>query len=133
MRNAKKILAGFVVLVCLSIWIIYEPKEEHSWQTTEGSGAAGLRVFYAGHPEGEREKDFVQFLSKHFKQVGTGDLVKFKEEQAEYFDVVILDYDGDGFKAPRPKLSPEYTRPTMTIGVAGSVICSNMSLKTEYL
>ncbi|MHC4656220.1 MAG: hypothetical protein ACYS91_14570, partial [Planctomycetota bacterium] len=91
------------------------------------------RILYVGHPAGDREKDFVRFLTEHFSQVRTDDLANFKENQTEGFDVIIMDYDGDGFKAPRPRLSSEYTRPTVTVGVAGAHICDSMSLKTGYL
>jgi len=92
-----------------------------------------LRILYMGHPDSAREKDFVQFLQGYFASVKTGDLAKFKEKQAKGFDVTILDYDGDGSKSPRPRLSRRYTQPTVTVGVTGASICSGMSLKTRYL
>ena len=133
MRNAKRILAACIVLVCLSIWIAYEIKQGSNVKLTEGLEKIDLRILYAGHPGSDREKDFVRFLTEHFRQVRTGDLANFKEKQTEGFDVIILDYDGDGFKAPRPRLSFEYTRPTVTVGVAGALICDSESLKTGYL
>lgn len=60
-----------------------------------------LRVFYAGHPDSERESDYVAFLEKHFAKVGRGDLAKFNGSQADGFDVVILDHDAEPFKAPK--------------------------------
>jgi len=133
MRNAKRILAACIVLVCLSIWIAYEFKQASNVKLTEGLGKIDLRILYAGHPDSAREKDFVQFLKEHFVGVATGDLAGFKEKHAKGFDVIILDYDGDGSKAPRPRLSSEYTRPTVTVGVAGALICGSVSLKTGYL
>ena len=62
------------------------------------------------------------------------DLATFNGSQAEGFDVVILDYDGDGFKAPRPRLSQDYDQATITCGVVGALLCmSNLRLKTGYL
>jgi GrpB-like predicted nucleotidyltransferase (UPF0157 family) len=92
-----------------------------------------LRILYAGLPNTDRAKDFVDFLAKHFEQVETADYKAFKEDQASGFDVVILDYDGVGFNAPRPNISRQYSRATITMGVPGAFICSNLSLKTGYL
>jgi len=92
-----------------------------------------LRVLYAGVPNSERAKDFVDFLAKHFEQVETAGYNAFKQEQSSGFDVVILDYDGVDFNAPRPNISREYSRATITMGVPGAFICSSLSLKTGYL
>jgi len=94
-----------------------------------------MRILYAGHPGSDREKDFVEFLSKYFTQVETGDLATFSDRSADRFDVAILDYDGDGmdaFKFPRPKLSQNYAHATVTVGVAGGLIGSQLRLKTGY-
>jgi hypothetical protein len=113
-----------------------------------------LRILFVGHPGSEREKDFVQFLGQHFEIVKTADLnafaqAGFKDQDAEGFDVTILDYDGDGFKAPRPRIVPRFldfdvrsspslagrwfSRPLITVGVAGGLMCSQWGLKTGYL
>jgi hypothetical protein len=92
-----------------------------------------LRILYAGVPNSERAKDFVEFLARHFEQVETADYNAFKQEQSRGFDVVILDYDGVGFNAPRPSISRQYSRATVTVGVPGAFICGNLSLKTGYL
>ena len=100
------------------------------------AGAAeklGLRVLYVGHPGSDREKDFTDFLTPHFELLETGALGSFEENQADNFDVVIFDYDGDAFKAPRPNISPPYSRPTVTIGVIGALICDGQNLKQGYL
>jgi len=94
-----------------------------------------MRILYAGRPGSDREKDFAGFLGKYFMQVETGDLATFSDPSANGFDVAILDYDGDGkdaFKFPRPKLSQNYARATVTVGVAGGMICSQLRLKTGY-
>lgn len=92
-----------------------------------------LRVFYAGTPGSPREADFLAFLRQYFQQVTAGDMAKFEPRSAAGADVVLLDYDGDGFKAPRINLPDSYTRPTITLGVAGGLLCSNLRLKTGYL
>ena len=93
----------------------------------------GLRVLYIGHPGSARESDFVGFLEEHFAKVGKGDLAKFKEKQADNFDVVIMDYDGRCFDAPRPKLRIGYTRATVTVAGVGGLITHSLRLKTDYL
>ena len=92
-----------------------------------------LKILYAGHPGSEREEDFSRFLRAHFAEVAVTDLAAFREEQADGFDVAILTYDGDGFKAPRPQISRGFSRPMMTVGVPGAHICGNLSLKMSYL
>lgn len=92
-----------------------------------------LRILYMSHPDSTRAKDFADFLSKHFATVQTGDLKAFREADCEGFDVTILDYDGDGFKAPKPQISRNFSRSLVTVGVTGGLICSNLSLKTGYL
>lgn len=96
-------------------------------------GKVDLKILYAGHPGSEREEAMVTFLREHIAEVQTCDLKGFREEQAEGFSVTVMDYDGDGFKAPRPSLSQSYSRPLMTVGVAGAFICGNLSLKMDYL
>jgi len=92
-----------------------------------------FRILYAGHPGSEREGDFIQFLRRHFGTVETGDLEKFAEAQCDGFDVTILDYDGEGFEAPRPRISEQFSRPLVTVGVPGGLMCSQWRLKTGYL
>jgi hypothetical protein len=91
-----------------------------------------MKLLYAGKPGSDREKDFVAFLKQHFGEVQTGDFAKFDSQQADGFDVVLLDWDGDGFKAPHPAIARDYTRPTVTIGVTGAFVCSQRGLKTGY-
>ncbi len=100
---------------------------------SEAAEKSSLRILYVGHPGSEREGDFVEFLREHFVLVETGDLAKFREGQTEGFDVTILDYDGDGFESPKPGLSREYSRSTVTVGVVGAFICDSAQLKTGYL
>ncbi len=100
---------------------------------TAADGKIEMSLYYAGHPGSKREKDFVDFLNKHFAKIETGDLAAFDGSQAEGFDVTILDYDGDGFKSPRPRIPHTFTGPVMTMGVTGAFISGQRSLKTDYL
>jgi hypothetical protein len=107
-----------------------------------------LKVLYAGNPGSEREQDFVSFLQEHFVKVGKADYRKFTENQAQAYNVVILDWtsiyprdkDGkikrepNGLNSPTPpKLSEQYDRPTILIGAAGGFVTMPMSLKINWL
>ncbi|MBZ5496057.1 MAG: hypothetical protein LAP85_06610 [Acidobacteriia bacterium] len=100
---------------------------------TEPAGKIDLQILYVGHPDSAREKDFVEFLDQHFSHIKTGDLAQFTPSSAEGSDVVLLDYDGDGFKSPHPELPSSYTKPTLTIGVTGGMISMQRGLKTGYM
>ena len=123
-RIAKWAAAAALLSV---VWVCYAAEE------TTASEKMDVRLLYVGKPDSSREKDFVEFLTKHFKEVKTGDLAKFSESQTDGFDVVVLDWEGDGFKAPRPQLSRQYARSTITVGVAGAIICDRLGLKSGYL
>ena len=92
-----------------------------------------LRIFYAGRPGSDRERDFVKFLREHFDSIQTGNLQTFKEADTQGFDVTLLDWDTNEFKGPRPTVSEDFSRPIMTLGVPGALICSQWRLKTGYL
>jgi len=96
-------------------------------------GAIDLKVLYAGRPGSDRQKDFVAFLSRHFAQVTTGDLAEFNGSQAEAVDVVIFDYDGESSEAPMPEISDDYSAPTITLGVVGANISTELGLATAYM
>ena len=121
------------ILIMLIAVLVYTLQPCSAAEYEGLSEKIGLRILYAGHPGSEREKDFVDFLSAYFTEVKTVDLKEFKEDNTAGFDVTILDYDGDGFKAPRLKLSESYSRATVTVGVTGALICGNLKLKTGYL
>ena len=97
-----------------------------------------LRVGYFGRPQTLRSKDFVAFLEKNFDTVRQGELEKFRQKDAEEFDVVILDYDelkvvNNRIQLPRVPFDRQYTRPIVTIGATGALICGRLGLKTGYL
>jgi hypothetical protein len=92
-----------------------------------------LKILYAGRPGSDREKDFVAFLKKHFDMVRTGNLETFQEADAQGFDVTLLDWDFNVFEGPCPALSEDFSRPVITLGVHGSMLCSRWRLKTTYL
>jgi hypothetical protein len=147
----KYIIRNRIVLAALTIWFIFtlmifvscrkkeQPEDTQQAVPTEKtdktdvSEKIGLRILYVGHPDSAREKDFVNFLTKQFKAVETADLKDFNEGQTDGFDVTILDYDGDGFKSPRPNISRNFSRPMVTVGVTGALMSSRWNLKTGYL
>ncbi len=102
-------------------------------QKTEPSEKIQLRILYAGVQNTDRAKDFVSFLKTYFQQVETTDYNTFTGSRQSDFDVAIIDYDGADTSAPRLNISRQYARATVTMGVPGAFICSNLSLKTGYL
>ncbi len=108
------------------------PPKEVEVVSDDGPDKINLKILYAGLLDTDRQKDFVKFLSGHFIEVGIGDYLNFKPDQAEGFDVVILDHDGAEYWAPRPDVPRDYSRATITMGVPGALICRNLGLKTAY-
>jgi hypothetical protein len=98
-----------------------------------------LRILYVGLPDTERQKDFVSFLSKNFIEVKTAGLYTFMEEQTKDSDVIILDKDGiqwgnEGGKPLRDlRVSAQYSRPTISLGIPGAFWTDRMRLKTGYM
>ncbi len=131
LRGAAKALLGFAALAAVSMCSAVGTAAEEPAPPEK----IAMHILYAGHPGSAREKDFAEFLGKYFTQVQTGDLATFGDRSADGFDVAILDYDGDGmdaFHAPRPKLSQNYTHATVTVGVIGGLLGSQLRLKTGY-
>ncbi len=131
----KKMGAYALAAVMVATYVVASCAAEDSAPTPE---KIGLRVLYVGYPGTSREKDFVSFLEKHFAKVGRGGLDKFQEKDADGFDVVIMDYSGLTIKGnaiitPRVPFDRTYTRPVMTIGAAGALVCDSLGLKTGYL
>ncbi len=97
-----------------------------------------LKVIYFGHPQSARAKDFVGFLEQHFTRVAQGDLDQFKESEGAGYDVTLLDYDelklvSDHIQWPKKVVRKDYSRPTVTIGATGALVCESLGLKTAYL
>ncbi len=92
-----------------------------------------LRILYVGLPGTERQKDFVEFLSQHFRQVDTADYNTFKEEQTKDCDVAIFDKDGLEWKSLDIEVSGQYSRATISIGVPGAFWCRRVSSKMGYM
>jgi len=98
-----------------------------------------LRILYVGLPDTERQKDFVSFLSGNFTEVKTAGLDTFTEEQTKDSDVIILDKDGIqwGSRGGNPlsdlKVSAQYSRPTLSLGIPGAFWTDRMRLKTGYM
>jgi hypothetical protein len=101
-------------------------------------GKISLAVLYVGYPQTSREKDFVDFLEKHFVKVGRGNLDAFRESDVEGYDAVILDYGElkivkNAIQTPKLPFRDGYSRPTLTIGATGALVCNMLKLKTGYL
>jgi hypothetical protein len=100
---------------------------------TDTSEKIDLCILYAGLRKTDRAKDFVGFLKKHFRQVETTDYNTFTGNNDADYDVAIIDYDGADTDAPRSRINRQHARATVTIGVPGAFLCSDLSLKTGYL
>ena len=128
MRTFSVILLLVVVILGLSLGDLSAKAEQQE--------KIALRILYAGTPGSMREKDWLGFLKKHFTKVASADLKGFTGKESSDFDVLILDSDYSGrraFSAPRPSLVKDYSRPTVTVGAVGAMICDGMRLKTGYL
>ena len=104
-----------------------EEKTKHV-SVSEQTGTAekiDLRILYVGQPDTERTKDFVDFLTENFGKMVTMDKKTFDEDRTAEFDVIIID--------EIIYVSREYSRPTVTIGIAGTKIGDYLELKTGYL
>ena len=102
-------------------------------QKTDTSGKITLRILYTGLQNTDRAKDFVNFLKKHFQQVETTDYNTFTGSHAADFDVAIINQDSADTRSPRLRINRQYARATVTVGVPGAFLYSNLSLKTGYL
>lgn len=97
------------------------------------SEKSDLRILYVGLPDTDRQKDFVTFLGKYFKQVDTADYHAFTEEQTKDCDVAIFDKDGIEWKALDINVSDKYSRATVSIGVPGAFWVERVSRKMGYM
>jgi len=127
-RRIGAAAAGLLVVLSAGTW---------SRAQSQSAPAAGevskLRILYAGHSGSDREKEFVAFLQKHFAVVQTGNLQTFQEADTQGFDVTLLDWDWNATNGPRPKVSPSFSRPVMTVGVPGGFMSRQWKLKTGYM
>jgi hypothetical protein len=103
-----------------------------------------LKVLYAGVPDAPRTKEFKEFLSKTFTEVGSVGLKDLDAKAAQPFDVVIVDSptpyqapekDGEiGFKMPQvAALTTEFTKPIILMGAAGGKVLTGLKLKLDWL
>jgi hypothetical protein len=132
---------GLVFLLTFALIVFVSCKKDQPRQTRQAvesqkvdtSGKIDLHVLYAGLPNTDRAKDFVSFLKTYFHQVETTDYNTYTGNHTSDFDVAIIDHDGADTRAPRPNISRQYTRATVTVGVPGAFLCSRLSLKIGYL
>lgn len=127
-RKIGVVAVALLVVLLAGTWS--RAQSQSAPATTEMSK---LRILYAGRPGSDREKDFVGFLKKYFEVIQTGNLQTFKEADTQGFDVTLIDWDTNEFKGPRPRISESFSRPVITLGVPGGLICSQWRLKPGYL
>jgi len=139
----KMVLSVVLVFLLAFVLIVFvgckkdQPQETQQaaepQKTDTLSGKIHLRILYAGLPNTDRAKEFVDFLTTHFQQVETTDYNTFTGSHTADFDVAIIDHDGADTRSPRLRIDRQYARATVTVGVPGAFLCSNLSLKTGYL
>ena len=149
-----------IIFVALTLWLVFtlvilsgckdkdqpedtqqaaEPQKIEHISASEKNKQGGtsekldLRILYVGLPGTERQKDFVEFLSQHFRQIDTADYNTFKEEQTKGCDVAIFDKDGLEWKPLDIEVSGQYSRATISIGVPGAFWCRRVSSKMGYM
>ncbi len=128
--------AGLTLALITSVCGTFTTHSAEAAKTPDGKLA--LRIIYFGQPNSARQKDFVSFLGKHFDKVSAGDLNAFAPKDAAGYDVVLLDYDevkvvGNTIQMPKTPLLENYSRPTLTLGATGALMCDRWRLKTGYL
>ncbi len=131
-RASARLCLTLAVLACAGLFCVAAGAPSASAEKLN------LRVLYCGQPESPRAKDFVEFLRKHFTQVEEAGLDTFRESDTANFDVVLLDYDelkvvSRRIQFPKVIVSKQFTRPTVTIGATGALVCGRLGLKTGYL
>ena len=97
-----------------------------------------LRVLYAGEKEHKRTGIWLEFLRKHCKGAEAIEMTTLSNATAKGFDVVMIDssspYKKAGIKLPRrPKLTRDFTRPTILLGAAGGTTVSPVNIKIDWL
>jgi hypothetical protein len=109
-------------------------------QAAAGAEAAKieLSVVYYGQLQSARGKDFVSFLGQHFTKVAQRELTAFSAKESAAYDVAILDYDelkvvNNHIQMPPIPFDSSYSRPMMTLGATGAMVCQRLRLKTGYL
>ena len=96
-----------------------------------------LAVLYVGSEDGPRTTDFVTFLRQHFATVGNAVYPTFQAQEADPYDVVILDVEmhpkensiGIG---PQPKLPADYARATVLVNGPGVIVAEKLGSKIDW-
>lgn len=96
------------------------------------------RILYAGNVGTARQKEFVDFLSLYFTEVGTTDITRLQAREADDYDVLLIDAEAkqggsSSLDVPNLTLPETFSKPTVTIGVMGGLFSNRRHLKTGYL
>jgi hypothetical protein len=136
MMNRRSVVLGLLMLSAVGgIAFAQDPAQK-----------IGLKVLYAGVLDSPRTKDFTDFLGKTFTEVGTVELKSLDQKAAAKYDVVIVDSPSpyaqgpesrdaaSGFKMPdAPKLTTDFTKPTIVMGAAGGKVLGGLRIKLQWL
>ena len=110
-------------LLCLGLGVTSSAEPEKSVPEL-----AQLSVLYAGDPQSDRSKHFVEFLTPWFKKVGNISLSDLSQSAAKDYDVVVADWkrryvDGSYKRDPHGLKLPEtFSKPVIMLGAVGGEI-----------
>lgn len=93
--------------------------------TTQASDQVNLSVLYVGTAASPRAKTYTEFLRKNFRHAHAINRADFKPNDADRFDVVVLDWSQDERPAqPTSPLGPmaSWHKPTVLLGSAGLLL-----------
>lgn len=98
-----------------------------------------MGVLYVGSAESRRTDDFVEFLNNHFTRVGTAIYPQFTPNDADPYDVVVLDAEMRPSKnsigiGPQPQLPADYSRATILVNGPGVIVADRqLHAKLDWL
>lgn len=93
--------------------------------TTGNADGIPLRVLYLARSDQERARAFLSLFEEHFQAAASVRREELVPEQADKFDVVVLDWSqdersGKGYASPLGKLE-DWDTPTVLLGSAGMI------------
>ena len=122
-------LFPFVSILSMLLLFTAPPLTAREERAAPSKGAPGLKVLYVGESGEEadpaRAEGFRRFLEERFREVKVTDHDAFRRADAEWADVVVLDWF-QGMTEGRPAAPigkrEDWNRPTVLIGSAGLML-----------
>lgn len=129
---------SFTALSSLALLLAAGPQETAD-PTPRGHGQLPLSVLYLGDVDKDRAQAFVEFLSRHFTYAEAIHRDLFAFEDAEDFDVVLLDWSQsevdlmamDKIESPLGARE-EWTKPLVLLDSAGLLMAGPWELQGSW-